>query len=99
MADFNPVTPTELASLRALRVARRLLRRLDLRVTIHRARVRVARGLKGARNMRTAADLRFHASITEREARSLQALANGVSGRRAYEKVLQRALASLRVKS
>jgi hypothetical protein len=98
MPDFVAATSSELAALRAMRVAHRLLRRVEVRIALHRARVRVARTLKAARDMRTVTDLRFQASVTEREARSLQTLADAVRGRRTVEKALKRALDLLDVK-
>ena len=98
MPDFVAATPAELEALKALRVARRLLRRVEVRTAMHRARVRVARTLKANRGMTTATELRFHAGITEGEARSLSRLVGALRGRRSYEKAVKLALERLSAK-
>lgn len=95
MADFRPVTDRELKILRGLTATERHLRRLEVRLAIKRARIRVAHTLKAARPMRTVTDIRWHSEVTAREARALRALASGLSARRVFRRVRDRMAAAL----
>jgi hypothetical protein len=90
LSDFRAATPRELKALRALNAVQRQLRRLVLRMTIKRARIRVARTLKAARSMDTITDIRWHAGITTREAEALHALARGLMAQRVFTKARAR---------
>jgi hypothetical protein len=90
MADFRPMTEAELRALQALAALQRKLGRLEVRLAIKQAQIRVARTLKAARPMHKLTDVRWHAQITAAEAHALQSLGRGIATRRLLTKMLTR---------
>ncbi len=96
MADFTPASAAELKALKLLDILQSQVRRLDNRLTTKWARVRIAQTLKAVRPMKSAADLKWHAEVTAREADALFAIARAKKARPVFAKTLTRLLLRVR---